>query len=75
MYKGVGVRFADVISFFLDNPFGLIETKLFHFHRILKTGVREGVQANPPTPSGSAHVVRTALEVQLLLKGNSYGPL
>ena len=26
---------------------GLTETKLFHFHRIFKTGVEEGVEANP----------------------------
>ena len=30
MYKGVGVHFANLISF------GLSETKLFHFHRIFK---------------------------------------
>ena len=52
MYKDVcggvgGLRFADFISFFLNIPlnlkkFGLTETKLFHFHRILKTEGREG---------------------------------
>ena len=41
MYKAVGVRFVDFISFFKKNPmkmklFGLTETKLFHVHRILK---------------------------------------
>ena len=36
MYKGVGVRVADFISFFLkySMKFGLPETKLFHFHGI-----------------------------------------
>ena len=39
MYKGVGVRFAGFIYFFLKYPmkmkyFGVTETKLFHFHRI-----------------------------------------
>ena len=34
MYKGVGVRFAD-LSHFLKY---LIETKLFHFHRIRGQG-------------------------------------
>ena len=37
IYKVVGVRSADCISFFLNIPCGLTETKLFHFHRILKT--------------------------------------
>ena len=42
MYKGLGVYFAAAfISFFLKYPmkmklFGLAETILFHFHRILK---------------------------------------
>ena len=42
MYRdGGGIRFANFISFFLKYPrkkrlFGLIETKLFHFHRIFK---------------------------------------
>ena len=31
MYKGVGVRFADLISIFIN-------IKLFHFHRIFKNG-------------------------------------
>ena len=31
---------------------GLIETKLFHFHRIFKTGGGEGVQVNSLKPSG-----------------------
>ena len=55
----MGVRFADCISFFLKYPmeskeFGLIETKLFHFHRIfenkgyLKTGGGEGGSSEPP---------------------------
>ena len=37
MYKGVGVRFADFISFFLKNEnkqFGFTKTIVFHFHRI-----------------------------------------
>ena len=41
MYKGVGVRFADFFLIFL------IETKLFHFHKIFKNGEGEGGQANP----------------------------
>ena len=32
MFHGVGVRFADFL-FFLKYP---METKLFHFHRIIK---------------------------------------
>ena len=47
MYKDEGVRFADFISFFLNYPmeFGLIKTKLFHFHRIFKNG-----GGGPPEP-------------------------
>ena len=37
MYKGVGVRFADFILFFLNTP-NLTETKLFHFHRKFNNG-------------------------------------
>ena len=47
MYKGVGVRFADSISFFLNIPY-LTETKLFHFHRIFKNLGRGGVRAKYP---------------------------
>ena len=39
MYKGVGFRFADFISCFLNS---LIETKLFLFHRIYKNWGGEG---------------------------------
>ena len=48
MYKGLGVCFADFISFLVNKypmkmeKFGLIETKLFHFHRIFKNGGQEG---------------------------------
>ena len=40
MNKGVWVRFADFILFFLMKmkQFGLTETKLFHFQRIFKNG-------------------------------------
>ena len=31
---------------------GLIETKLFHFHRIFETVGREGIQVNSLKPSG-----------------------
>ena len=52
----VGVRFADFISFFLNIPWkwnNLVsyETKLFRFHRILKTGGGGGVgSSEPPEP-------------------------
>ena len=49
MYKGVGVRFADLISFFLKYPMK-IETKLFHFHRIFKNRGQEGGSIEPPEP-------------------------
>ena len=42
MYKFVGFRFADCMSFskiFHENE-GLSETKLFHIHRIFKNGGR-----------------------------------
>ena len=48
IYKGVGVCFADFILFFLNIPFGLTETKLFHFNRIFKNGDRE-VGSSEPT--------------------------
>ena len=43
MYKGVGVHYADIISY-LKYPmnlklFGLTETKLFNIYRIFKIGV------------------------------------
>ena len=45
MYKGVGVHFAELSHFLKYSMkmkyFGLIETKLFYFHRYLKTVVRE----------------------------------
>ena len=31
--------------------FGLVETKLFHFHRILKNGGGEGGSSEQPEPS------------------------
>ena len=45
MYKCVWVRFADFDLIFLKcsmkmKYFGLIETKLFHFHRIFEKGGR-----------------------------------
>ena len=48
IYKSVGVRFADFISFFLKYPMKiklvrLGETKLFQFNRILKN-VGRGVE-------------------------------
>ena len=56
VYKGVGVRFADFVSY-IKYPmkrkyFGLTETKLFRFHRIFNNG--EG-----RTPFGSATVMRS----------------
>ena len=43
MYKGVGVRFANFIS--------------FHFHRVFKNGGGRRVQANPMNPIlGPSHV-------------------
>ena len=52
MYNVVEVRFADFISFSLKYPikmrqFGLTETKLFHFHRISKTGAGRGLKRIP----------------------------
>ena len=51
MYKGVGLRFADFLSFFLNIPRNrndLTETKLFHFHRMFKNwGGRGGFQQTP----------------------------
>ena len=44
MFKGVGVCFADFISFFLN----ITETKLFHFHRIFKNRDREWGSREPP---------------------------
>ena len=57
IYKGVGVRFADFISFYLIFPkysmkkklFGLTETQLFHFHRTFKNG-GGGFERIPETP-------------------------
>ena len=37
MLKGVGIRFADFISFFLSR---LTKTEFFHFHRITNVGQR-----------------------------------
>ena len=55
--KVCGVCYADLISFLLNiqwkrNVFGLTETKLFHFHRIFKSGGLGG--RFKQTPSGSA---------------------
>ena len=50
MYKGVGVRFADFISFFLNIPRYLTDTKLFHFHGIFKNGGQGGCSNEPPEP-------------------------
>ena len=52
MYKGLWVRLADLDSFILKYSmkmklFGLIETKLFHFHRILKNGGLGGGSSKP----------------------------
>ena len=46
MFKGVVVRFADFISFFLN----ITETKLFHFHGIFKNGGQRGGSDEPPEP-------------------------
>ena len=55
MYKSVGVRFADFISFSFNIPikmklFGLTETKLFHFYRIFKNRGRVGGSNEPTEP-------------------------
>ena len=55
MYKDVGVRFSDFISFFLKYPMkmkwlGLTETKLFHFYRIFKDGVWVEGSSEPTEP-------------------------
>ena len=47
MYKGVGVHLIFLKYPMKMKQFGLTETKLFHFHRILKTGGGEGFQAYP----------------------------
>ena len=60
IYIKAGVRFVDFISFFFKYPmkmeiFGLIETKLFHFHRIFKNRGQGGGSSEPhEPPSGSA---------------------
>ena len=53
MYKGVGVRFADFISFCLNDLVSL-RPNYFIFIRYLKTGGREGGLSEPLNPSGSA---------------------
>ena len=50
----MGVRFADFLHPMKMKYFGLTETKLFHFHRILKNGDGEG--SSSETPYGSATV-------------------
>ena len=59
MYKSVGVRFAVFISYFLNIQWKwnnlVTETKLFHFHRIFKTGGGgggggRGFKRTPPPP-------------------------
>ena len=57
MYKGVGVRFADLSHFFFI-IYPLTETKLFHFHRIFKNGVGEG-----PNPLWIRHWMYLALKL------------
>ena len=47
MYKGVGVRFADFNSFFLNIPWKRNNLVSFHFHRIFFKKKGEGVRANP----------------------------
>ena len=44
MFKGVGVRFADFMSFFLSH---LIKTELFHFHRIITNMGQRGFKRAP----------------------------
>ena len=56
MYKGVGGSLCWFYLIFLKYPikmkwFGLIETKLFHFHRIFKNGCGEGCSSEPPEHS------------------------
>ena len=51
MYKGVGGFALVILQFFLRrfySPFGLFETRLFHFHRKHKNGGREGCSSEPP---------------------------
>ena len=55
MYKGVGVRFADFISFLLNIPWkwnNLISLRpnYFFFYRIFKNGGQRGVSSEPLTP-------------------------
>ena len=65
--KGVGVRFTDFISFFLNIPWkwnNLVSLRPNYviFIGYLKTGARRGgggVRVNPWTPSGSATVLLT----------------
>ena len=59
MYKGVGVRFADFISFFLNIPWkwnNLVSLRPNYliFIGYQKMGDGAGVQANPSKLSGSA---------------------
>ena len=48
--------------------FGLTETKLFHFHRILNTGVEMGFEQTPRTPSGSTTAYLEAFEIMTINK-------
>ena len=55
IFKVVGIRFADFISFFLNIPWkwnNLVSLRpnYFIFIGYLKTGDGEGVQANPLDP-------------------------
>ena len=72
IYKGVGVRSADIISIFLNIPWkwnNLVSLRpnYFIFIWYLKTGVRMGLERTPWTPSRSA-TVRWAQKSQAWLK-------
>ena len=64
--KDVGVRFADVISFFLNIPrkwnnLVSLRPNYFIFMGYLKTGRGGGFERTPVTPSGSTTEVRCPL--------------
>ena len=61
MFKGLGVRFADFISFFFNvtwkwNNLVSLRPNYLIFIGYLKTWGGEGVRANPLNPSGSTNV-------------------
>ena len=63
MYKSVGVRFADFTSLFLNilwkwNNLVSPRPNYFIFMGYFKTRGREGIQANPLNPTGSATEVK-----------------